>query len=292
MKMNSVKLHSFDTRQVMKKETFEIFHYSDYKISGVPFHHHDFYEMYYYIKGPARYQFRIESRVYQMQPGSVLLTGPMELHQPLPAQDEEDYERIVLWINSAYLHSLSAGDVFLGKCYDDTAACHSHLILPSLRMQARISYLLNRLLTESDNSEFGSDMYAECILRELMIELSRLPAEDRVPPHQADEPGEMISSALDYINLHYAENLTLDRLSQKLYVSKYYLAHEFKASIGISLYRFIMLKRLMNAGQLLSEGVMPSEVSKACGFNSYSSFYRAFIEEYGTSPGSYAQMLS
>ena len=292
MKINSLKLHSFDsTRQVMKKETFEIFHYMGQKISNVPIHHHDFYEIYYFIKGPARYQFRIESKVYQMQPGSLLLTSPMELHQPLPAEDE-DYERIVVWINRDYLHRLSTEDTFLGKCYEDTKTFRSHLILPSPRKQSGIYNILRRLITESENSEFGSSLYAESILKELMVELSRFTAKDRIPPQEANESAEMISSALDFINSHYSEQLTLDALSQKLFVSKYYLAHEFKASVGISLYRFITLKRLMNAGDLLSGGMQPSEVSKTCGFNSYSSFYRAFTDEYGISPKNYSEMLS
>ena len=35
----------FDPRQVMHRETFEVFHYRQPKPGGVDVHHHDFYEV-------------------------------------------------------------------------------------------------------------------------------------------------------------------------------------------------------------------------------------------------------
>ena len=37
---------SFDPRQVMRRDTFEVFHYREPRPGTVEVHHHDFYEVY------------------------------------------------------------------------------------------------------------------------------------------------------------------------------------------------------------------------------------------------------
>ena len=43
---------NFDPRQVMHRDTFEIFHYRDPRPGFVEVHHHDFYEVY-FLSGSA-----------------------------------------------------------------------------------------------------------------------------------------------------------------------------------------------------------------------------------------------
>ena len=54
--------------------------------------------------------------------------------------------------------------------------------------------------------------------------------------------------------------------------------------MGIGVYRYIMLKRLLIAKQMLTDGTPPGEVFSLCGFRDYTNFYRAFKAEYGISP--------
>ena len=90
----------FDPRQSMSSNKFEIFHYSDAKFEGVPVHQHDFYEVYFFISGNVEYN--VEGNSYNLKSGDMLLINPLELHQPRIAPDQNDYERIVLWINKTY----------------------------------------------------------------------------------------------------------------------------------------------------------------------------------------------
>ena len=84
----------FDTRQTMHGTTFEIFRYKDAYLKEVALHHHDFYEVYFFLSGNVQYN--IESRSYLLTPGDVLLISPMELHQPMFGSEHREYERIVL----------------------------------------------------------------------------------------------------------------------------------------------------------------------------------------------------
>ena len=92
----------FNTRQRMHRNTFEIFHYKDNNMTEVALHHHDFYEVYFFLSGSVSYN--IESHSYRLSPGDLLLISPSELHQPVFNDDRKNYERIVLWINASFLH--------------------------------------------------------------------------------------------------------------------------------------------------------------------------------------------
>lgn len=104
---------------------------------------------------------------------------------------------------------------------------------------------------------------------------------------QSRETGEnspLISRVLAYIHRHYPEELSLDGLAGRFHVSKYYLSHEFSRQVGTSLYRYILLKRLQIAREMLLEGTAPTETAAACGFRDYPNFYRAFRARYDRSP--------
>ena len=49
------RTHPFDPRQSMNRPDFEIFHYHDAKMQEVELHHHDFYEVYYFLGGKVEY---------------------------------------------------------------------------------------------------------------------------------------------------------------------------------------------------------------------------------------------
>ncbi len=62
------------------------------------------------------------------------------------------------------------------------------------------------------------------------------------------------------------------------------MSHTFSSQVGTSIYRYILLKRLLAAREQIVGGISPSEASQNCGFPDYANFYRAFRAEYGVSP--------
>jgi len=99
-----------------------------------------------------------------------------------------------------------------------------------------------------------------------------------------DKAGPVVAEVLHYINEHYPDELSLDLLSAKFFISKYHLSHEFHRLVGTSVYRYIIQKRLVIAKQMLANGVAPTDVYGHCGFGDYANFYRAFKAEYHISP--------
>ena len=276
-----MQAQKFQTRQVMHNNTFEVFHYFDAQPSCVALHHHDFYEVYYFAGDSAEY--RVEGRTYHLRHGDLLLINPMELHQPLVAPGV-DYDRVVLWISKSFLDGFSGEGVDLANCFDLTRPAHVNLLRLNPKQMRRLEDALLALVRESYGESYASSVYANALFLQFMVELNRLalqPGGGAAPQHTGSE---LAASALRYIGAHYHEPLSLDSLAERFFVSKYHLSHTFTATVGTSVYRYIVLKRLLMAKQMLLEGQSPGSVSRNCGFPDYASFYRAFRAEYGAGP--------
>lgn len=280
------KIQNFDPRQTMKSEDFEIFHYYDPRTMDVEVHHHDFYEVYFFIKGSVEYW--VEGQLYKLEPGDMLLINPMELHRPIIDMESNAYERIVLWINRDYLNSLSTEDMKLARCFDTQQPTHINIIRPANTKYSSIVEKLTELVSEIQGKESGYRLAAQGIFLQFMVELNRIVKIEEKNMSNSKKGSNLVSQVLSYINEHCNEEMSLEGIAKKFYISKYYLSHEFSRETGVSVYRYIMLKRLLNAKQMLSTGVAAGEVCYKCGFKDYAGFYRAFKAEYGINPRTFA----
>ncbi len=272
---------NFDPRQVMQKNTFEIFHYHDPRPGTVEVHHHDFYEVYLLLSGNVAYW--VEGRIIRLKPGDLLFINPMELHKPLSDPEDPVCERFVLWIDREYLEGLSTEQTPLASCFDTQLPEHTHLIrLPSAE-RAAVTARMGELVRESYSKDFGSNISAEGIFLQLMVQLNRL-AFGATKQQEDEQLSPLVRKAMQYIAENLSGELSLADIADKLFVSKYYLSHAFSREVGVSVYRYVMLRRLLLARQMLLDGEAAGQVCRSCGFADYTSFYRACKSEYGISP--------
>ena len=102
----------------------------------------------------------------------------------------------------------------------------------------------------------------------------------------ADITKNPVKSIILYINNHYTEDISLDFLENKFFISKHYLCRAFRKATGLTIHEYIRRKRLTKVRELCESGLNISTASNQAGFSDYSSFYRAYQKEYGTSPSS------
>lgn len=97
-----------------------------------------------------------------------------------------------------------------------------------------------------------------------------------------------VLDAIDYINNHFAEKLSLEDISSRAGFSKYHFTRIFKENTGVTVIEHINARRCDNAGLLLRETQKPiSEISFECGFENPSYFAKAFSKFYGILPSEY-----
>jgi len=276
------KAQNFETRQIMHREGYELFYYKEPK-GATLVHHHDFYEMYFLLDGNVSYW--VNGEIYNLKPGDILLINPMVLHRPTDNKNRV-CERMVLWLEKQYLEGLSVSFP-LNKCFIKDA----NVLHPSASMRAELIDKLSLIIKENKNKEMGGSLYADALLMQFLVEINRLSIKQSRNEKIIKEPKELISSVLEYINENYSKDITLDDIASSFYVSKYYLSHEFSNSVGTGIYRYIILKRLLEAKRLLLSGAQSKEACEKCGFKDYANFFRAFKAEYGISPKEFRDSL-
>ncbi len=103
----------------------------------------------------------------------------------------------------------------------------------------------------------------------------------------AEEKEERLNEILNIIQEKYKE-VTLDMLSEKLYLSKPYLSKYIKEKSGINFGDNVKNIRLKKAESLLRNGNMKVEmVSEAVGYQNVEHFIRIFKKEYGKTPAQF-----
>lgn len=277
---------NFDPRQQMKSIDFELQYKRDTYLKDVELHHHDFFEIYFLLSGDVTYL--IESRIVHVMPGDLLLISPRELHQVIIRPEMSAYERYVLWVDPQTIQRLSTAQSDLLAGLDPSRPGAGNQLRLKSEDRSRIRDLLDMLYREAGSDAYGSDLLRDSLLTQLLVTLNRLVSQQGAWVDEDSRTNRAVTQVMNYVNLHYAEPLSLDMLAEQFYVSKYHLSHEFNRQVGTSVYHYIQKKRLLIARQLLAQGKKPSQVYSACGFSDYTGFYRAFKAEYGVSPREFA----
>lgn len=104
--------------------------------------------------------------------------------------------------------------------------------------------------------------------------------------------GQLISkAAIEYINNHFTEDISLDSVAKQLAVSPNYLSQIFKASLNINYSKYLIDIRLRHAEKLmrLSDKTL-TEICFLSGFGNFSHFSRSFKEKYAATPREYRKI--
>ena len=97
-----------------------------------------------------------------------------------------------------------------------------------------------------------------------------------------------VNEILLYIDGHLGENLTLESISQKFYISAYHLSHLFKKHMGMSCVECVHWRRIERAKELYRTGSCDKrEAPYAVGFSDAKYFNQVFRKITGMSPSEY-----
>lgn len=283
-------INEYTKRQIMINSGYEIFHYNTKNRVEVELHHHDFYELYYFISGNVTYN--INCRSFLLKPGDILLISPSELHKPDFLNDTDKYERIVLWISKKHLEKLSTEQTNVAKCFEIATQREEYWIPYNHNLSPSVKYNLEKLIKATGSDAYGSDIMRNIYIQNILIKITEYLTSNEREINRDLTRSTLIENALQYINNNLSEDLRLDIISKNLFSNKYYLAHEFKRHLGINIGRYITLKRLAFSKELLIKGETVQKISVVCGYKNISNFFRVFKNEYGITPKEYYKLMN
>lgn len=125
----------------------------------------------------------------------------------------------------------------------------------------------------------------------------RLTQEGRVPQAQLSQTSqknyaEKFNAVFAYLDQHYAEDLTLEKVADVAGFSKFHFSRIFKQFSGFNFYDYLRRRRIKAAEVLLMKpGLSVSEIALQSGFSSVSTFNRSFKEAKGCTPTEYRGMF-
>ena len=279
------KLRSeFDSRQYMLSKDFELFYYSDLHFSSVGRHSHPYTEVYLFCEGDV--DMEIAGKKHPLRAGNVLVLPPGTEHRAIVRSGEVPYRRFVFWLSEDFCRTLRAESPDYLYLFDRVQERKSYVIpmypLDFNSLRSRLFSLLEEMHTE----HFGRDTQIGLHVRELMLGMSRTVWQrDRQQTKKRNHSSYQLIT--DYIQENLEGDLSLDALSRELYLSKYHIAHLFQENTGLSIHQYITKKRLAACLEAIQGGQRINEICTRLGFLNYSSFYRAFLKEYGCAPSAY-----
>ncbi|WP_162946928.1 AraC family transcriptional regulator [Ruegeria sp. EL01] len=104
---------------------------------------------------------------------------------------------------------------------------------------------------------------------------------------EPDLPTKRLSSVLDYIDAHFAEDISLDDLAGPAAMSRFHFARRFKQVTGLSPHRYITTRRIEEAKRLLKSDLPIATLAVMLGFADQSHFSSRFKAFVGTSPSAF-----
>ena len=237
-------------------------------------HIHEWYEIYYFINGSGL--FKVEGNSYPLESGSILIMRSNESHY-IDINPERPYTRISVHFNPKLLADIDPqGILMLPFTKRDGGKLN---LYNSSDFKGSLYHTLIQNMTVSTNErrvQLLSNLIP--ILNEIRI------AFERKNKTVESSENSTICNIMNYINQHYSEDISLDIICDKFFISKSQLCRTFKLATGSTVWKYVTTKRIISAHELIMHGQSPTEIYSKCGFNDYSSFFRAYKKHYGTPP--------
>ena len=264
------------------------------------FESHGTYEIYVFEEGQCNYF--IHNKMYDLQPGDIILLDRFTLHKTNTVSPDT-YVRSTIHFSPAWLGRLfpvlgmpNLLDPFqkLNNCILRTGFDASGKYVAE-----KIKWLAKQL--EIIDQEFQSTGEINSILEtelkieflQLLVKIYKMSQCTQLHVEQKKiERKQHAENIVSWINQHYCEKISLERIAKEFNLNKYYVSHVFKEVTGYTVMQYVMECRLIQVKYLLEVKLDQSleEIFRSTGFGSAAHFSRFFKERIGMTPTTYRKL--
>ena len=256
-----------------------------YTNRNLQFHSHKFYEVL-CCRNTCNAEYLIGTERYKLIKGDIIFVPPGISHRPLLQEEMAvPYIRDVIWISEKFMQMLSntntelIPDTFNKPFLFRTAGTAWEFLCDQVRAG----------VMEAEAEQLGWSSIVAANTIGILIQLLRAGQNSPEKPFKAEKP-ELLDRVLAYVEEHLSEKISLTDIARNFYVSESTITQTFRKKMGISFYRCVTQRRLISAKKLIENGTSLESTAELVGFSDYSSFFRAFKQEYGISPRQFSQL--
>ena len=248
--------------------------YEHKKSVHVPPHLHEAIEVVYVTEGSV--ELGVGKDLYHLNEGDFGIVFPNVIHH-YQVFGKGDNKAIYLFLEP----SLFSGFLDNLRLY-----CPRLPVIKKKELQDDIVSAIQSLTQiESDDSIMGQ-AYAQMILA-YVFSVMELVEKDAIGENN------LIYDAVSYVAMHFRENISLEKMSYDLGVSKYILSRMFSKTFHCNFSKYVNKTRLNHAAVYLETTDIPiTQLCFDCGFDSQRTFNRVFKEEYRLTPREYRNRIN
>lgn len=247
---------------------------------------HRLFEVLYLISGDLEYS--IEGEHYAVGEGDIILISPNEIHS-LKVGNKTAYERVVVMFDIQALGGiLSEERIPLHDLLFNNFQRY-RVIKKEIAEDNKLKDLFFAIVNNEEPKEYAQLAFISNLIR-LIIALDKLLVEENASFWNATTVNPVIKNIIEYINTHIDEPLRLDEIAKHAFVSKSTVCHKFKEDMNISINRYITVKKIYRAQELIQSGMSAQQASVATGYENYNSFFYNYKKIIGVSPSSGKQI--
>lgn len=282
-------------RYSQMEQPIECIYRSDSPIHGAPFHSHAYYEIYYFQEGECTYL--IGDQLMMLQPGDLILMHGMTLHCPNPSP-HVPYVRSILHFDPAYVHKLLRPEPAANLLRPFERLRNVRLALgPEEQAEIDSRYKELAMLFDARKREGGAASpidRLDVVFLELLVLIRKWLDKPTGESRQRPQQEEHVQGVISYLEEHYKEDLTLDRIADALHLTKPYLSNLFRRVTGTTVFKYLYNRRINQAKILFRFEPFRSvsAVSREVGFGHLAHFSRLFKATVGMSPQQYRRQMS
>lgn len=281
------------------QENNYIFHYRRITQEGdwEQIHSHQGIEFLYVHEGNGHLIF--DQKLHSVSAGTLLMCQPYQLHKfKMNISRESPYIRTVLvfdpFLFERYAAAFPALHAFFHKIWK--ARLDQQVFQLNPEDQMLLSQLLQDFHTSLNSCPSLQQteevvLFLFTLLRELrkLVEAGQKHASDVSLRTNSRHVEQMMA----WIEEHFQEEFSLDRLAESLHLSPYYASHLFSKETGCTLSQYVLAHRLRESRLLLSTTDLTiAQVGQQTGFNSSAYFVKSFKSKMGMTPHTYRKQVN
>jgi AraC-like DNA-binding protein len=237
------------------------------------------------------YTVETSSENFILNPGDILLIPSGELHHLVAP---ESGARLIYLFDISVISKLGSFS-YLIPFLSQPILINEKICPQIYREEASI---LEKIFTEymNDTNLWEMLVYSQFLNFLATYGRYRLSSDDSLPYAHADKQKELINKlniVFSYIDEHYMDDITLEKVADVAGFSKFHFSRLFKQCSGQNFYDYLCFKRIKAAEMLLLEpGLSITEIALQSGFSSLSTFNRTFKKQKNCTPSEYRSLCS
>lgn len=233
---------------------------------------------------------RIEGNAYPIADGDIIIMNPREIHYRR-IDKGSSLELISIHVNRSLTEAFPFDTEQLFDRFDRRMGGVGNRISAKTAERHGLDTLISAILAAAREQTDVGRILTVCKLTELLIRLTKLPAAAPVSFSGETSGNTTVDAALRYIAAHYREDISCRQIAEELYVSRYRLEHLFKEVVGVPLWEYVILRRIICFHELVGRQISVSDAAYRSGFRNYANFYRLYKKRMNQTPAEYKRKL-